>query len=150
MCGKNPSGVEKPIGHLDTAKIARMSPSKLEKIFGQRPAIHRYKKNVAGWVQDACRRIVAQYGGKPENIWHDEPSAGELEIRFREFKGVGQKKASMAVNIMVRDGLIPLKKERGVDLSVDVNVSFAALIARRKPSLDKSSKVKLVDYIVVK
>ncbi len=119
---KAPHELRRRLGHLDVARIASMDQNEFAEIFGRRPAIHRYKKNMAGWVQEACRKIVSQYGGNPENIWNDEPSPEDLERRFLEFKGFGQKKSSMAVNIMFRDGLVPLKKGMGVDVSVDVQI----------------------------
>ncbi|HDL65275.1 MAG TPA: hypothetical protein ENH12_07790, partial [Proteobacteria bacterium] len=82
---KAPHELRKRLGHLNVVKIAEMPREEFTGIVGQRPAIHRYKKNMAGWVQDACRRIMDEYGGKPENIWNDHPSPVELESRFREF-----------------------------------------------------------------
>jgi endonuclease III len=71
------------------------------------------------WIIESSRLLVDKYDGKPENIWNDNPRPDDLQRRFSEFKGMGQKKSSMATNILVRDKNVPV---RGVDLSgIDVS-----------------------------
>lgn len=67
---------------------------------------------------------MERYDGKPESIWNDNPRADDLQRRFVEFKGIGQKKASMATNILVRDKNVQVRgvDRSGIDVSGDVHV----------------------------
>lgn len=70
----------------------------------------------------ACKLLLEKYEGKAENIWNDNPRTEDLQRRFEEFDGIGQKKASMATNILVMDFGINVKDKRGIDLSYDRHV----------------------------
>jgi len=77
----------------------------------------RYWRNMAKFVVSAIDKLAYSYKGNAANIWNDTASAKTIYDRFVQFKGIGQKKASMAVNILVRDcGL-------GVSLH-DIDVSY--------------------------
>jgi len=77
----------------------------------------RYWRNMTSYVYKGLCDICRKYAGNAENIWKDTTSAKLIYDRFIEFKGIGQKKASMAVNILARDcGL-------GVSLH-DIDVSY--------------------------
>jgi len=118
-----PNKLKKRLGHLNPLKISSMSKKDLEKIVFQKPALHRYKK-VVDWILEACKLLNQRYEGNAENIWNDIPRAKDLEMRFEEFKGIGQKKASMAVNILVRDFKIPIKdvNKKDINVSYDIHV----------------------------
>lgn len=73
-------------------------------------------------VRDGCKLIVEKYDGNCENIWNDIPRTDDLQSRFREFKGIGQKKSSMATNILVRDLGKSVKDRKGIDVSNDIHV----------------------------
>ena len=118
-----PSELEKRLGHLEITKIAHMKQADLEEILLLYPALHRMNAKLAGWLISACRLLIRKYDGKPEKIWEGSPTAHDLEDRFREFSGIGQKKGSMAVNILVRDYEIPIKGTKsGIDISYDIHV----------------------------
>jgi uncharacterized HhH-GPD family protein len=137
-----PAELKKRLGHLDPFRIANMSEEDLEKILFQKPALHRYRK-IAGWLIEACQLLVTRYNGKAENIWNDNPTAKDLENRFREFKGIKQKKASMAVNILVRDFKVPIRdvNKKGIDVSYDVHVRRVFL---RTGLVDKDKESVLI------
>ncbi len=117
-----PYELKKRLGHLDIKKIAEMDEKELEKIMFEKPALHRYKY-MANRLIEASKLIIDRYNGNASNIWKGPISAKEIESRFREFKQVGQKKASMAVNILVRDFGIPITGDKsGIDISNDVHV----------------------------
>jgi len=114
-----PLELRKRLNHLDPHRIARMKDPVLEKVMRYPKSLHRYRRKMPNWIIAASRLLVERYDGKPDNIWNDNPRADDLQRRFIEFKGIGQKKASMATNILVRDKNV---KVRGVDLSgIDVS-----------------------------
>jgi uncharacterized HhH-GPD family protein len=117
-----PLEIKRRLGHLDARKIAKMSYKELEEVFEKPPKLHRFWRNMAHWMRDACAILMRDYEGNAENIWNDMPTSAELQDRFDEFVGIGQKKASMATNILVRDLGVPVKDRSGIDVSCDVHV----------------------------
>jgi uncharacterized HhH-GPD family protein len=118
-----PTQLEQRLGHLDLKKISQMKQKKLAAILSEYPALHRFNYTVAGWIIAASKLLLAKYDGQAARIWHGKPTAVELEGRFREFKGIKQKKGSMAVNILVREYDLPISGGKaGIDVSNDVHV----------------------------
>ncbi len=119
MAWKAPKELRKRIHTLDPRKIAKMKESALRKAIRYPWSLHRYRRKMPSWLSEASKQLVEKYDGDPKNIWGDNPRADDLQRRFDEFEGIGQKKASMATNILVRDYGI---RVRGVDLSgIDVS-----------------------------
>ncbi len=82
-------------GPLDAASIAAMDPVELATAFKERPALHRFPGSMAGRVQEVCRAIAEEYGGKAENVWKGVRSGDELVGRLRDLPGFGQQKAKI-------------------------------------------------------
>lgn len=121
---KAPEKLKQRLGHLDPHKIAGMGEEELKKkIFVAGKSLHRYRK-IANWLIESSRLLVSRYQGNPTKMWNDNPRSDDLQRRFEEFKGIGQKKASMAANILVRDYGVPVRNidYRGIDVSGDVHV----------------------------
>ncbi len=110
------------LGYFDIQSIAETSDTKLIEAFQQRPKLHRFPKTMALRMKRACFLVIAKYNGKVENIWSDNPTAAELQDRFDEFEGIGQKKASMATNILVRTFGIKVLGREGIDISYDIHI----------------------------
>ena len=58
-----PLKLEQRLGRLDAAEIAGLDPGRLEEVFREKPAIHRFPGNMARRVQELCATIVSEYGG---------------------------------------------------------------------------------------
>lgn len=110
------------LGHLDVRKIANMSDEEIIFVFNKRPKLHRFPKTMALGIKKACQFLLQEYDGKAENIWNDNPRSDDLYRRFEEFNGIGQKKASMATNILVRDFGIEVRDRRRIDISYDIHI----------------------------
>ena len=82
-------------GPLDAASIAAMEPDELAAVFKERPALHRYPGSMAGRVQNICRAVVEEYGGKADAIWKGVRSGEELMARLRALPGFGEQKAKI-------------------------------------------------------
>jgi uncharacterized HhH-GPD family protein len=80
-------------GPLDAASIAAMEPDELAAVFKERPALHRYPGSMAGRVQNVCRAVVEEYGGRADAIWTGVRSGEELMGRLRALPGFGEQKA---------------------------------------------------------
>lgn len=77
---------------------------------------------MARFIKDDAHILMDKYNGWAENIWMDYPTSVQMYERFLEFKGIGQKKASMAVNILVRDCGVPVSDKSGIDVSYDKHI----------------------------
>jgi endonuclease III len=110
------------LGTIDIHKLALISDKKIISAFNQLPKLHRFPKTMALRIKKASQLVIDRYSGKAENIWNDTPSSFELHHRFEEFAGIGQKKASMATNILVKDFNIKVKDKRGIDISYDIHI----------------------------
>ena len=51
-----PYELKQRLGHLDARKIAAMDPDKLDKVFRERPALHRFPGNMARACRPCARR----------------------------------------------------------------------------------------------
>ena len=49
------------LGHLDARKIAATDPGELDRVFRERPAIHRFPGSMAGKVAALCAAIAERY-----------------------------------------------------------------------------------------
>jgi len=119
----SPYELRSRLGHWDIRRIAKMSDDEIERLFGMPPKLHRYWRVCARRIRNAGRLILQWYDGDAENIWRDNPRSDDLRRRFEEFDGIGQKKASMATNILARDLGVPVRFRQGIDVSYDAHVS---------------------------
>lgn len=110
------------LGHLDVERIAAMDFEKLAGVFARKPTLHRFKREMARYVQAAARRIVEDYGGDAANVWAGQPTAVELQQRLLAFGGIGQKKAAMATEILARHFGVTVREPSGTDVAGDVHV----------------------------
>jgi len=110
------------LGHLDPKKISTMNMADMLNIFSTKPCLHHYPKKMAFRTIRVSELVVSKYSGNARNIWNDNPTSFELQRRFEEFSGIGQKKASMAVNILARDFGVSIREEQGIDISFDRHI----------------------------
>ena len=68
------------LGYLDAARIAAIDPAELDRVFRERPALHRFPGSMAGKVQALCAAIAREYGGDAGRIWRE--AAPYLDIRI--------------------------------------------------------------------
>jgi len=87
-------------GSLDAAAIAEMNPDRLADVFRERPALHRFPGSMARRVQELCRIVVEDYGGKADAIWADVADGSELRGRVRALPGFGEQKARIFVALL--------------------------------------------------
>lgn len=87
-------------GRLDAAEMAAMDPDALIASFCERPALHRFPAANARRVQDVCRIVVDEYGGKAAAIWKTAKSGDELLRRVKALPGFGDQKARIFVGLL--------------------------------------------------
>ncbi len=97
-----PAELRRRIGHLDAVRIAAPDPSELERVFRQRPALHRFPGAMAGRVRALCAFVASEYGGSAERIWTDAADGGDLRQRLLAVPSIGEMKASTLTAVLAR------------------------------------------------
>src|SRR5262245_24720948 len=64
-----PLEIRQRLGHLDARRIAATDPAELDRVFRERPAIHRFPGSMAGKVQQLCAAIADGYDNDASKIW---------------------------------------------------------------------------------
>ena len=83
-----PLELKRRLGDLDVRKIAAMDPDRLDKVFRERPALHRFPGSMARRVQAMCGAVVKDYGGDAESVWRDAKDGDDLAARISRLPGV--------------------------------------------------------------
>ena len=109
------------LGHLDPPRMAGELDA-VRAAVARRPTLHRFVEEMPRWLVEAAQRVVSGYGGEAGAIWSDNPRAADLAARLRSFRGIGQKKSAMAVEILARDLGVPVRELTGSDIAYDVHV----------------------------
>jgi uncharacterized HhH-GPD family protein len=89
---QGPWKLQQRLGTLDPGQIAATDPGKLEEVFREKPAIHRFPGNMARRVQDLASVVVEDYGGDAESIWREAADGAELRKRISGLPGFGEMK----------------------------------------------------------
>jgi uncharacterized HhH-GPD family protein len=90
------------MGGLDAARIAAMDPEEFLVIAKGPRAIHRFPGSMGKRVQAVCQAIVADYGGRAENIWNDVADGEDLYKRLIALPGFGQDKTRIFIALLAK------------------------------------------------
>ena len=88
------------LGHLDAARIAALEIAELDRVFRERPALHRFPGAMASRVQDLCRVIAERYGNDAARIWRDASNGRDLLDRLNGLPGFGPMKVAGTMGIL--------------------------------------------------
>ncbi len=116
-----PWNLRQRLGHLDLPRLAGERAS-VDAAVCARPALHRFKHTIAGWISDMAERLLECYRGDPSNIWRSGSSFAEVSERLSAFRGIGRKKAAMAVEILTRHFGVELTGAESGTVAYDVHV----------------------------
>ena len=108
-----PFELKRRLGHLDAGKIARMDPERLDKVFRERPALHRFPGNMARRVQAMCAAVVKDYRGDAESVWREARDGDDLAQRIAALPGFGEMKTKILIAVLAKKfGVKPQGWER--------------------------------------
>ena len=97
----SPYELARRLGHEPTAaELADFDPDALAVVFGERPALHRFPRAMAGRVQELARQIADRYGGDAGQIWATAATGAELAGRLAELPGFGVYKAQITTALL--------------------------------------------------
>jgi uncharacterized HhH-GPD family protein len=97
-----PYELKKRLGNLDARKIAKMDPDKLDAVFRQRPALHRFPGSMAKRVQALCQTVVDDYRGDAGAVWREAADGDDLAARIKKLPGFGDMKVKILVAILAK------------------------------------------------
>jgi uncharacterized HhH-GPD family protein len=89
-------------GRLDAAEIVRLGPDRLDEIFREKPALHRYPGSMARRAYALCEHVVNDYGGDASKVWTGTRSADAVYDRLRALPGYGEEKSKILLAILVK------------------------------------------------
>jgi uncharacterized HhH-GPD family protein len=144
-----PLRIQQRLGTLDAAAIAGIDPARLEEVFRERPAIHRFPASMARRTQELCAHIADEYDGHAERVWEEAADGDELRRRIEALPGFGEMKVKSLGAVLAKRfdveaarDLIPSHPTLGDVDSADALEAYqsqkrahkAALRAARSPS----------------
>jgi uncharacterized HhH-GPD family protein len=98
----SPLDLKRRLGSLDAAEIAGMDPAELERVFREKPALHRFPGNMARRVQELCRAVVSEYDGRAERIWEGARDGHDLRARLASLPGFGDMKVTALGSVLAK------------------------------------------------
>jgi uncharacterized HhH-GPD family protein len=137
------------LGDLDVKKIAEMRLIVLVKIFRQKPQL-RMPVPSACFTLYASQLLVEKYQGNASNIWSGVDDGNIILSRINEFYGIGQKKASMVLNALVRDFGHEIKDKSMIDVSYDRHIKKVFLRTGLVDKIDEKTiiqKAKMINPV---
>jgi len=141
-----PLKLKQRLGGLDAGEIARLDPERLQEIFRQKPAIHRFPGNMAKRVQELAAVVDEEYGGDASRVWHDAADTTDLKRRLAALPGFGEMKVKALASVLSRrlgiglaEPLVPDHPMLGDVDSPDALAAYQAAKRAYKASLRASS-----------
>ena len=97
-----PYELKRRLGSLDVREIAAMDPERLDKVFRERPALHRFPGNMARRVQAMSAAVVKDYGGDAASVWRDARDGDDLAARISKLPGFGDMKTRILISVLAK------------------------------------------------
>jgi uncharacterized HhH-GPD family protein len=97
-----PLELKRRLGSLDAAEIAGADPGELDRIFREKPALHRYPGTMANRTQELAAAIATDYDGDAARVWSEAETGADLERRLLDLPGIGPMKARSLIAILVK------------------------------------------------
>ena len=109
-----PLKIKQRLGTLDAAELAAVEPERLESVFRERPAVHRFPGTMAARVQELARTVVSEYEGDASRVWGEASDSGDLRRRIEALPGFGEMKVKALGAVLAKrfgvaaaEGLVP-------------------------------------------
>lgn len=119
---EGPFFLKERLGHLDVHSIAAMEVDELKGVIATKKALHRYPGSIARHVISTCDTLVENFSGSPENIWKHHRSFIGAKKNFLLMKGIGEKKANLAILMLARDFHVKFDDIENLPLAIDVHL----------------------------
>ena len=97
-----PLKLQQRLGTLDAGEIAATDPARLEEVFRERPAIHRFPASMARRTQDLCAFVAHEYDGDASRLWTDARDGTDLRRRIEALPGFGEMKVKALGSVLAK------------------------------------------------
>jgi uncharacterized HhH-GPD family protein len=97
-----PLKIKERLGTLNAADIASTDPDRLEAVFRERPAVHRFPGSMATRVRDLSAHVEAEYGGDAARLWQEADDSAELRRRIEALPGFGEMKVKALSAVLAK------------------------------------------------
>ncbi|HET6642918.1 MAG TPA: HhH-GPD-type base excision DNA repair protein [Gaiellaceae bacterium] len=97
-----PLKIKERLGTLEAGAIASTDPDRLEAVFRERPAVHRFPGSMAKRVRDLSAHIEAEYDGDAARLWQEAGDATELRRRIETLPGFGEMKVKALSAVLAK------------------------------------------------
>jgi uncharacterized HhH-GPD family protein len=97
-----PLELKRRLGSLGASEIAGTDPGELDRIFREKPALHRYPGTMAERTQDLAAAILSDYEGDAARVWTEAESGADLQERLLALPGIGPMKARSLIAILTK------------------------------------------------
>jgi uncharacterized HhH-GPD family protein len=108
---QGPWKLQQRLGTLDPGAIAATDPARLEEIFREKPAIHRFPGAMAGRVQELATHVAEEYGGDASRLWRDAAGGADLRKRISNLPGFGEMKVKALGAVLWKRFGVPAAEE---------------------------------------
>jgi uncharacterized HhH-GPD family protein len=97
-----PLKLQERLGRLDAAEIAALDPDRLESIFREKPAIHRFPGSMAKRVQELAAVVAEEYDGDAARVWDEAADSADLKRRIEALPGFGEMKVKALASVLAK------------------------------------------------
>ena len=97
-----PLKIKQRLGTLDPSAIAGADPGELDRVFREKPAVHRFPGNMAKRVQELAAVVVDEYGGRAERVWSEAIDGADLRRRISSLPGFGDMKVTALGSVLAK------------------------------------------------
>jgi uncharacterized HhH-GPD family protein len=106
-----PLKLKQRLGTLDAREIAQADPGRLDEIFREKPAIHRFPGSMAKRVQELAAVVDEEYGGRAERVWTEAADGADLRKRISSLPGFGEMKIKALGSVLAKRFDIEVARE---------------------------------------
>jgi uncharacterized HhH-GPD family protein len=97
-----PLKLRRRLGTIDAAELAATDPSRLEEVFRERPAIHRFPGAMAKRVHELCALVADDYAGDAARVWTEARDSTDLRHRIGALPGFGPMKITALGSVLAK------------------------------------------------
>ncbi|MFN2628990.1 MAG: HhH-GPD-type base excision DNA repair protein [Gaiellaceae bacterium] len=99
---QGPLKLKRRLGTLDARTLAETAPARLDEVFREKPAIHRFPGAMASRVQELAAAVVDEYGGEAERLWTEAGDGADLKRRIAALPGFGEMKVTALAAVLAK------------------------------------------------
>jgi uncharacterized HhH-GPD family protein len=106
-----PLKIKQRVGTLDAEVLAGMEPERLDAVFREKPAVHRFPGTMATRVQELARTVVSEYDGDAARLWTEARDSDDLRRRIEALPGFGEMKVKALGSVLAKRFDVPAARD---------------------------------------